>query len=179
MFVIYGSSRKDGNSEQLADVIISDLNVEKVYLTEKKILPIIDKRHDIEGFHSLKDDYYEVVYQMLPHKKILFVTPLYWYGMSGLMKNFIDRWSESLRDTSMEFKQEMKDKKMYVLITGGDEPKQKALPLVMQFQYIFDYFGASFEGYVIGEGNKPNDIVEDKLALQQAGFFKELLSEVN
>ena len=70
---------------------------------------------------------------MLEHDTIIFATPLYWYGMSGHMKNFVDRWSQSLRDTSLHFKEKMKGKKMYVVIVGGDNPKLKALPLIASF----------------------------------------------
>ena len=38
---------------------------------------------------------------------------------------------------------------MYVVIVGGDNPKLKALPLISQFQYIFEFVGSSFEGYII------------------------------
>ncbi|MDQ0860369.1 multimeric flavodoxin WrbA [Bacillus sp. V2I10] len=60
----------------------------------------------------------------------MFVTPLYWYGMSGTMKDFFDLWSQALRDERFSFKENAKDKKAYVIIAGGDSPKIKALPLV-------------------------------------------------
>lgn len=91
------------------------------------------------------------------------------------MKNFIDRWSESLRDPDLRFAERMKNKKMYVVIVGGDDPKRKALPLIMQFQYIFDFVGASFEDYIIGEGNKPGDIMTDHEALHKARFLNKVL----
>ena len=47
---------------------------------------------------------------------------------------------------------------MYVVIVGGDNPKLKALPLIAQFQYIFDFVGSSFEGYVIGDANGLDEI---------------------
>ena len=39
---------------------------------------------------------------------------------------------------------------MYVVIVGGDNPKVKALPLIAQFQYIFDFVGSSFEVMLLG-----------------------------
>ncbi|WP_070120104.1 flavodoxin family protein [Bacillus marinisedimentorum] len=171
MFVIYGSSREKSNSEQLAKIMIDGLETEEVHLRDKNIQPITDMRHDPQGFSNVGDDYYEILHRMLSHEKIVFVTPLYWYGMSGLMKNFIDRFSETLRDSTVNFREQMKKKKMYVVIVGGDNPKLKALPLVMQFTHIFDFFGASFEGYLIGKARTPGEILEDKEAVAMAKRF--------
>ncbi|MBM7096194.1 flavodoxin family protein [Bacillus sp. H-16] len=168
MFVIYGSTRAGGNSERLAKEITKGLETEEVVLREKRVLDIVDRRHGSDGFERMCDDYYDVLGRMLTHETIMFVTPLYWYGMSGTMKRFIDRWSESLRDERMNFREKMKGKRMYVVVSGGDDPKQKALPLILQFQHIFAFFGAQFEGYVIGNGNKPGDIAKDQLAKNEA-----------
>ncbi len=174
MFVIYGSSRKKSNSEQLAKIMIDGLDAEEVYLRNKTVQPIVDMRHDPQGFSNVGDDYYEILNRMMIHEKIVFVTPLYWYGMSGLMKNFIDRFSETLRDSTMSFREQMKEKKMYVVIVGGDNPKLKGLPLIMQFTHIFDFFGASFEGYLIGKARTPGEILEDKEAIAQAKRYNNL-----
>lgn len=62
---------------------------------------------------------------------------------------------------------------MYVVIVGGDNPKLKALPLIAQFQYIFDFIGSSFEGYIIGDANAPDEISNDKEALVKAKLYNE------
>lgn len=108
MITIYGSSRENGNTEELAKAVLKDINTEEVYLRRHTIHPITDMRHDELGFTNQQDDYYDIAKKMAAHDTILFVTPLYWYGMSGLMKNFVDRWSESLRDSTINFKEQMK-----------------------------------------------------------------------
>lgn len=178
MLVIFGSSR-DGNTEQLTNIMLEGVAAERIYLREKNILPITDKRHDPEGFALVPDDYQAIVNTMLAHDTIIFVTPLYWYGMSGYMKNFVDRWSQSLRDRELQFAEKMKNKRMYVVVVGGDQPKIKALPLIMQFQYIFAFLGASFEGHVIGEGNKPADVLADEEAIGQAKYYNRRFLRLN
>ncbi|MBN6889461.1 multimeric flavodoxin WrbA [Cytobacillus horneckiae] len=174
--VIYGGSRSQGNAEILTKTVIHDLNVKEIYLKEYRMEPITDGRHDVEGFQEVADDYDKVIDQMLSHDIIIFSTPIYWYSMTGTMKNFIDRWSQTLRDSNRPyFKEQLSKKKAYVIAVGGDQPSIKGLPMIQQFQYIFDFVGISFEGYIIGHGNKPGDILNDEKALIEAEQLRKKL----
>ncbi|MBH8597653.1 MULTISPECIES: flavodoxin family protein [unclassified Thermoactinomyces] len=175
---LYGSSRESGNSEQLADYALDGLQATKIYLRHKKILPVADGRHSPEGFHPVDDDYESIITQVINHDVIFFITPLYWYGMSGLMKNFIDRWSQSLRNTNYDFKGSMKDKQAFVIVTGGDSINVKGLPLIQQFQLIFDFMSMKFGGYILGVGNKPGEVMNDQHALHQARLLNQQLQAV-
>ena len=50
MITIYGSSRENGNTEELAKTVLKDINTEEVYLRQHTINPITDMRHDELGF---------------------------------------------------------------------------------------------------------------------------------
>jgi multimeric flavodoxin WrbA len=175
LLVLYGSSRPRGNSEMLTERIVKDIPHTAIYLRDKHISPIEDKRHHPEGFQPVDDDHDDVVRQLLAHDVLLFVTPLYWYGLSGLMKTFIDRWSQSLRDKRFSFKDGLRGKQTYLIVVGGDQPRLKALPLVQQFQYICDFVGLDFRGYIIGEANQPGDILQDERALFEAERLRDHL----
>jgi multimeric flavodoxin WrbA len=177
ILVLYGSSRRHGNSEALADHLTRDLNCSRIYLAEEQILPIADKRHSPEGFSPVADDCDAIVGELMAADAVVFATPLYWYGMSGQMKLFVDRWSQSLRDKRIAFKQAMAGKRVYVVIVGGDNPRFKALPLVQQFQYIFGFMGMEFGGYVIGEGSRPGEILADQRALREADSLRRQLAQ--
>jgi multimeric flavodoxin WrbA len=179
VLVIYGSSRRHGNSELLADRVVEGLAAEKIYLVEKTIRPIDDRRHDPEGFPTVDDDYDSVIERVLAHDTLVFATPVYWYGMSGLMKNFIDRWSQSLRDPRYAFREVMAKKSAYVVLVGGDDPRIKALPLVEQFRYIFDFMRMRFAGYILGQGNRPGDILSDAAAMHEASLLNARLRETS
>lgn len=160
--VIYGSSRKNGNTELLTEHAIKDYDVERIYLRDYFIKQIVDQRHDEAGFDDVYDDYDKVIGQVYKHDVLIFSTPIYWYTMSGLMKTFIDRWSQTLRDVNFpNFREDMAKKQIYVVAVGGDNPKIKGMPLIHQFQYICDFFGMTLKNYVIARASLPGDIKTD------------------
>ncbi|CAG9620377.1 flavodoxin family protein [Sutcliffiella rhizosphaerae] len=174
--IIYGGTRKEGNTEILTKHAIQGIEVEEFYLRDYRILPIEDMRHDEDGFQDRGDDYASTIKRVLQHDTLIFVTPIYWYSMTGTMKNFVDRWSHSMRDAAFpDFKAQMGTKEAYVIAVGGDAPAIKGLPMVEQFKYIFEFMGVEFKGYIIGKGNKPGDILEDKVALFQAEQLRKKL----
>jgi multimeric flavodoxin WrbA len=177
LLVLFGSSRKNGNTEILTDRLTNGIDCTRIYLADKRILPIDDRRHDPAGFPNVDDDYDDIVEQVLSHDVLIFSTPLYWYGMSGPMKNFVDRWSQSLRDKRFDFKSAMRQKRAYVVVVGGDQPRFKGLPLIQQFQYIFDFMQIEFCGFIIGEGNRPGDIMQDQRALSEADVLNQNLKD--
>ncbi|KEZ49859.1 NAD(P)H-dependent oxidoreductase [Metabacillus indicus LMG 22858] len=179
ILAIYGSSRENGNSEKLADWVLEGTEHTAIHLRKKTILPIADKRHEEGGFQPVEDDFHSVIDAFLKADTVVFSTPLYWYGMSGSMKDFFERWSQALRDETLSFKESVKGKKAYVVIAGGDSPKIKALPLIQQFQYIFDFVGMEFCGYIIGEANAPGDMEKDKKAAAEAGVMNEQIKHMN
>ncbi len=179
ILAIYGSSRENGNSEKLASYVLKDINHSAFHLREMIIKPITDQRHDEHGFQPVEDDFDSIIEAFLKADAVVFVTPLYWYGMSGSMKDFFDRWSQALRDERYSFKENAKGKKAYVVVAGGDSPKLKALPLIQQFHYIFGFVGMEFEGYVIGEANAPDDIVKDTKAIREAEVMNDMIKHKN
>jgi len=174
--VIYGGTRLNSNTEILTEHVIRGINTEEIFLRDYSILPIIDMRHSEEGFQDRNDNYNSIIDRIMEHDILIFSTPIYWYSMSGTMKNFIDRWSQTLRDSKYpDFKSKMANKKAYVIAVGGDDPYIKGLPMIQQFKHIFDFMGIEFMGYLLGDGNRPGDIYQDKIALFNAEQLREKL----
>ncbi|MCP3030847.1 NAD(P)H-dependent oxidoreductase [Halobacillus sp. A1] len=174
--VIHGSTRKNGNTEYLTHRAVPAENVSHVYLRDHNIQMITDERHSDQGFQAIEDDYHHIIDQMIEHDVVIFSTPIYWYSMSGLMKVFIDRFSQLVREKGYEtFKEDFKKKTVYLIAVGGDNPSLKGLPLIQQFEYILQFFDSSLEGYILGQANKPGEIQSDRRALAQAHQLKEQL----
>ncbi|KOY83352.1 flavodoxin family protein [Lysinibacillus macroides] len=171
-----GSSRAHSNSEHLTDVVLEGITYKKLYLKDLHIEPINDLRHDAHGFQLVEDDYDQVIEALLTSDLVVFATPIYWYSMSGIMKNMVDRFSQAIRDERFpQLKEKLTATEAIVLAVGGDNPTVKALPMIQQFQYIFDFIKMPFTFYIIGEGNKPGDIANDKQALAQAAILNKQL----
>ncbi|MNO40546.1 putative NAD(P)H-dependent FMN-containing oxidoreductase YwqN [compost metagenome] len=176
--VLHGSTRDEGNTEELTELVLKGIPHHNILLRDKHILPIHDLRHAEGGFHPVEDDYDELIQEVLEHDVLIFATPVYWYGMSGILKNFVDRWSQSLRDERYDFKGLIAKKKAYAVVVGGDQPRIKALPLIQQFKYTFEFVNLPFEGYIIGQASKPGDLVNDTRAIKEAEWLNAELKEL-
>lgn len=85
------------------------------------------------------------------------------------------RWSQSLRDPRFDFKNRIKTRQAWVVVTGGPDARLKGLPLIQQFAHIFQFVSMEFAGYLIGTGGKPGQVLEDERALLEAGWLNRLL----
>lgn len=174
-----GSSRNEGNSELLADLVLKDITHNKIYIKDLHIKPIEDLRHTHDGFQDIEDDYDQVIEELQNNDIVVFATPIYWYSMSGGMKNMIDRLSQAIRDERYpNLKERLKKIQTIVVIVGGDKPRIKGLPLIQQFQYTFEFLNMSLWSYIIGEANKPGEIMKDTSALSQATLLNKNLKSI-
>lgn len=174
-----GSARANGNTEYLTDVLLEGLEYRKVYLKDLTVKPIVDMRHTEEGFSIVDDDHDSILEAILDSDILIFSTPIYWYSTSGLMKNLIDRFSQGIRDQRYpKLKEHLQKTENYVVAVGGDNPRIKGLPLIQQFKYTFDFLKMNFTGYVIGKASKPQEILQDTVALSQARLMNQQIKQL-
>src|SRR5699024_1252098 len=95
--VIHAGGRPNGNTEILTKKVIKDISVDEIYLKKYAIDPIVDQRHAEGGFAEVNDDYNTIIDCILKHEVLIFSTPIYCYSMTGTMKNFIERLSQTLK----------------------------------------------------------------------------------
>lgn len=169
MLLINGSSREISNSTYLAKQVLKDIAYKEINLKDYNISPIIDKRHDINGFENIEmsDDYNNIIQKFIDSETVIFSSPIYWYTFSSQLKLFIDRFSESLRVIE-GFKEKLVDKNIYLVLVGGDEPREKGKIIIKQFEYICNFFPMNLKDCIIGEARKPMDILNDEKVLQEA-----------
>ncbi|TGB04906.1 flavodoxin family protein [Halobacillus salinus] len=176
--ILDGGGRRDGNTQTLTERVVDGIEVSRFGLKEYDIHAISDERHEEDGFHAVDDDYDALMTEVMKHDVILFATPIYWYSMTATMKGFIDRWSQSMRQPKFaDFREQMAEKKAFVVAVGGDNPYVKGLPMIQQFANIFEFVHLPFEGYILGKAHRPGDILDDESALYAADRLHQKLKE--
>jgi NAD(P)H-dependent FMN reductase len=134
--IILGSARKSGDTARLVASLFNPEAISIIDLLDYKILP-----YDYEGRYKEEDDFMEIAAQMQKHHQIVFATPVYWYAMSGLMKNFFDRLTD-LVTNEKSIGRSMRGKQAFLLAVGAEE----VLPFGFEepFRLTSSYFGMEF-----------------------------------
>lgn len=137
--IILGSSRSDGNSAQVVSEIISkEEGIEVIDLNNYSI-----SYYDYE--HKNKDDDFLPLMRHLAENKdtLIFVTPVYWYNMSGIMKVFFDRISDLLT-IEKELGRKLRGKNMSVISNSDDESLD--YDFYLPFRLSSEYLGMNYLG---------------------------------
>lgn len=134
--VILGSARKSGDTAKLVSTLFDDGDVLQADLLDYTILPY---RYD--GRYAKDDGFMQIVELLLAHRQIIFATPVYWYAMSGLMKNFFDRLTDIVT-FKKEIGRKLKGKQVFLIVAGTDN----FLPagFTEPFRLTSVYFGMEF-----------------------------------
>lgn len=138
---VFASSRRNGNTGQFIDWIAGELGIEVIDLSEKDISPY-DYEHK-----NIDDDFLPLMQQLLEFQKIIFVTPVYWYGPSAQMKVFIDRTSDFLDlEELKDMGRQLREKTAFVVCTSISSDADSSF--INAFKDTFEYLGISYGGYV-------------------------------
>ncbi len=112
----------------------------------------------LEG--NLNDDFRIVMDKMLGTDVIVFLTPVYWYSMSGRMKNLIDRL------TSLENVNKMLDGKIGGFVVTAQE--DGAMMTILQLMGTLNDMGFMFPPYAFTYSVNYLDPLEDREAVEYA-----------
>ncbi len=137
--IILGSARSDGNTRRAVK-----------YLSEVSGMPVVDLNdHQIEPFeydnYHRSDDFLPLIKRLIECETIVFATPVYWYSMSSVLKNFFDRITDLLQ-AHKDIGRQLRGKRMALLScsgTPGPDP-DFAIP----FRKTANYLGMHFAGHV-------------------------------
>jgi len=145
--ILLGSHRNPSDTLRLLDAVFSNQQVTLANLLETEIAP-----YDYAAIYPEQDKFLQVVEQLLAHDRIVFATPVYWYAMSGRMKNFFDRLT-GLVTTHKQFGRQLREKVMLVLAVGADA----TLPdgFLAPFTSTAIYFDMYFRGYIYACSKHP------------------------
>ncbi len=134
--IILGSSRSQGNTSALANVLKQQLDCAYYDLNDFQIAPYC--------YHnSYQDDFAKLMDELLDFQRIIFATPMYWYSASGQMKIFLDRLSDLLSFDKDKGRQ-LRGKSAVLIATGGDASPPSCFE--QMFAMSFKYLGMQYQG---------------------------------
>ena len=136
--IIQGSARKEGDTAKIVQKVATKLECEVVDLLEYNI-SYYDYNHG-----NINDDFLPLIRWIIrSHDVIIFATPVYWYSMSAIMKNFFDRISDLLT-IDKDLGRELRGKHMAAFSTsnGNSLGDRFWIP----FKESADYLGMTYLG---------------------------------
>ncbi len=137
--IILASARKKGNTQKVVSALNMQLNFEILDLLDYSINPYSYQPE------RQKDDFIELIEKVVAFDTIIMASPVYWYSMSGLLKNFLDRISDCLvyrKDIGYAFK----GKSLATICCSSNEEEYPEY--VKPFERTADYLGMSFIDHI-------------------------------
>ncbi|MEU4782197.1 NAD(P)H-dependent oxidoreductase [Micromonospora sp. NPDC023633] len=172
---LLGSSRSGGNTELLARRAAAALpaGVEQrwLHLADHPLAPFRDIRHDEQRYVQPTGNEALLLTETLAATDLVIASPLYWYSVSAATKLYLDHWSGWLRVPGVDFRQRMRGRRMWAVSALNDEDPATADPLVTTLRRSADYLGMRWGGALLGQGNRPGDVLRDAAALRGADAF--------
>jgi putative NADPH-quinone reductase len=166
--IILGSARGESDTRRLINMLFQGQEYQLIDLLEYKIAPY-SYLHD----YPADDDFLKLTEELLLHRMIIFATPVYWYAMSGLMKNFFDRLTDLLR-LRKECGRQLRGRQTALVAVGSNEELPPGF--TVPFEYSAHYLGMHFLASVYCPQTRLKD---EHYVQQQGGLFLQKLNEGN
>lgn len=143
VIVILGSSRSDGNTRALVDLVFKNQEIELIDLNDYKI-----GYYDY-NYENQNDDFLALANRILDFETVVFATPVYWYSMSAVLKTFFDRLSDLTR-IHKKMGRAMAGKNLFYISCCDDEfpPEGYHVPFRETANYLDMNYGGNLHGIV-------------------------------
>jgi len=162
--IFNGSPRKNGNSAFLSKLLsekIGNSEITTHRLVKLKIKPCIDCRACTKGdlICPVNDDMQQLYNSLDSADLLVFATPIYWFGPTGIMKNFVDRFRPYFRNKKLS------GKNAVVLLSAGSGKGDCDLTAEM-FKRTFNALKIQCLGIVMAECYDAGEVENNKTALK-------------
>lgn len=143
ILTLQGGARKSGNTATMLGWVVDELlkmghDIESITLQDKNIKGCLAcaKCKDIPDRIGCiqKDDAITILEKMTDADLVLFTSPLYFWGLAGPLKTFIDRtYSLYVNYHTPDHDSLVKDQRQALLVTGGGQFDNNAEPVFTAF----------------------------------------------
>ena len=143
--IIQASARAEGDTHRVVRHMAEEFDASVIDLLDYTIYPF-----SYDQSYPDDDQFLEVYHKyVLANEHLIFATPVYWYTMSGLLKNFLDRFSDLLM-THKDLGRQLRGKELSVISVANDEevPAKFFAPFFSTAKYLGMQYGRIWHGYV-------------------------------
>jgi multimeric flavodoxin WrbA len=166
------SPRRDGNSFLLTEAAVGGAreaghSAELVHVDDhvRHLLRDCRRCRDENGRCTIEDTFESLLREhVLPADAIIFGTPLYWYGVSGQLKTFLDRifcYIAASEPDADAFCAGLMGKRLALVIASEETYPGAPLGVIHEIQEYARYTHSDFVGVVRGIGNRRRDVALD------------------
>lgn len=172
---VSSSPRLDGNSRALAAAALEGTrdaghDGELIDLAGRMTGLLRDCRacRDAEGRCTIDDGYEEILLgHLLPADAVVLATPLYWYGVSGALKTFIDRifcFIAASYPGNRDVRERLVGKRLLVVISAEESYRGATVGVTASMQELARYLHWDLVSVITGIGNRRGEVARDPAA---------------
>ncbi|MEV1010840.1 NAD(P)H-dependent oxidoreductase [Streptomyces sp. NPDC049881] len=173
---LLGSTRRDGNTEQLARHAAAHLPEATpqrwLRLGELSLPRFEDVRHSGTGEYPRPEgDLGLLLDATLDATDLVIASPLYWYSVSADTKLYLDHWSGWLRVPGVDFRARMSGRTLWGVTALATADQTVADPLAGTLRHTAAFLRMRWGGVLLGNGTRPGHVLADTGALAEAASF--------
>lgn len=153
---IYGSPRKEGNSDLLLDQALkgaraAGAETDSIYVRDFEFCGCLECLGcEKTGVCVLKDDMQDLYPRIQEAEVIILATPIFFYGFSSQLKALIDRcqalWSGRMLKKKAEQRKTYDSGRGYLIAVGATKGKNLFEGVELTARYFFDALDKSYQG---------------------------------
>ena len=172
---LMGSSRRDGNTNDLLDVALraaadEGAEVEKLTLLDYRVHHILNCRDCKAAGECPHDEWPIIRDKIFAADGLIWATPVYWYSVSGLTKVVLDRLCCTMYWYDTDYFFEKLKGKAAGVITTLEETPHFAGPMLESMKMTIEYDFCKWVdlGTVIAYGGARGTVIKNEEAVRQA-----------
>lgn len=170
--IFCASPRRNGNSRLLAEAFAEGVAAagnkpQLVHLPDyvREMLRDCKECRRPDGSCAIDDRFEELLKEIaLPAEGWVYATPLWWYGVSAHLKNFLDRifcYMSPAAPGQERLYRELPNKRTAVLMSAEENNLAARLGVLGHIEELCRYLHHDLVGFVTGIGNSRGDVKED------------------
>lgn len=150
--ILQGSARSKGNTHKIIQSLQQKISSDFIDLNTLNF-SYYDYDH-----HNQNDDFLPLCEKLLQYDHLILATPVYWYSMSAIMKNFLDRLSDLLT-IRKDMGRALKGKKLSLIICSSDVTEMEWFH--KPFEETAKYLEMKYGGHLFTWVEDKQDISEE------------------